>query len=268
MPGLPPHTELHVVLHGLICLRLSYASRTAQLLIPSVPMHEYHLGTFGDTKPLETGHDYQLGGVQVGHLRLTSDQVRSVKQEHITICLGEHEGLNCYPRGTHATVTLPWPNKLSGVRKIMNPPPDLFPGTGVNPQSLRYVSYLTYNVYRDDSPVVTKGCFEYWSQGLRPRHARLHFFADPWKSLQDKQLPGHLMDAYASLNDQVFLGGIALRPAGVPWNFDPKSDYPDDVPDAEAVDFSYPGVPPDPEVKKPGVKKGSGGNCGAVFALD
>src|ERR1700722_11080162 len=114
---LPASNKLHVVLHGLICMRLSYATRTVQLHFPSVAMHVYHFGTFGNLQILEYGQDYEIGGVQVGHFQPDATQIQ---QEHLAIRLQDYPGLGYSPRGVHATVTLPWPANVRGVRKISN----------------------------------------------------------------------------------------------------------------------------------------------------
>src|ERR1700676_4823213 len=37
--AMPKYSKFYVVLHGLICVRMSYNTRTVQLVFPSVPMH-------------------------------------------------------------------------------------------------------------------------------------------------------------------------------------------------------------------------------------
>lgn len=267
---LPPHTKLHIVLHGLIGVRLSRANRTAQLLIPSVPMHVYHYGSFPVPRlhVLQTGHDYQLGGVQVGHFEADADAVVTLKNEHLAICLDEHN-LGCVARGTHATITLPWPNDIQGVRHMLNPhPPKLFPGSGVNPANLYYVTYLTYLVYTGDHPVLTKCCRKIWkapNESPLPHHVRLHFFADPETTLPTADMPAHVADAYSKANDQLFGGKFLLKPdTSEPWNYSPESEHTGDVPTSEAVDFSRLLKTDEPELRV----LGTGGNCLPPLILD
>lgn len=259
---MPPFNQLHVVLHGMICVRLSYQTRAVQLLFPSVPMHRYHFGTYDNPKPLRYGHDYQLGGVRVGDFEPINTKL---KLEHAALCLSERQTpgkpLTCVPRGTHATVTLPWPQRVRGVRMISNPPPGIFLNSDVNPQSLYYIAYLTYIVDQDDTPVVTKCCDdELWTApDRRAQQTRLHFYADPFKVLKKEFVPAHLSDAFGRLNDQCFGGNFPLIPNVPPGGFVfPLANDPV-IPDDEAQDFG---------AYQPTIDGGTGGNCFQALVLD
>jgi hypothetical protein len=222
-------------------------------------MHEYHFGTYGNWQTLQNRHDYRLGGVQVGHFRPNNP---SIKDQHLALCLSENPDLTFGARGTHATVQLPWPDDVQSVRQINNAPDELFPGSNVavNPRHMHYITYLTYRVLTSDRPVLEKCCRPVWSsEGLGiDGHVRLHFFGDPFKSLNKSTWKMHIPDAYGSLSDQLFHGGLTLTPnISTRWQFDP-SQHKADIPDPEAQDF----IPP-----KLGAG-GEGGNCLPPLVLD
>jgi hypothetical protein len=265
---MPQFNQLHVVLHGMICVRLSYQTRTVQLHFPSVPMHDYHFGSFDNPKPLPYGHDYQLGGVRVGDFEPNNTKL---KTEHTALCLSERQipgkPLTCVPRGTQATVTLPWPQGVTGVRMISNPPPGIFLNTDVNPQSLYYIAYLTYLVDEDDVPVLTKCCDdELWAApDPTAKHTRLHFYADPFRRLNKELVPAHLSDAFGRLNDQCFGGNFPLIPNVPPFGFQFRAANDPIIPNNEAQDF-------DPQPKDGKSEHlfdgGTGGNCFQAVILD
>lgn len=124
--------KLHVVIHGLICIRLSERDRTLTLHIPGVPMHVYRVGNFSDLRALPTGHDYELGGVQVGHFSICHDDLQ---KKSVALSL-QDRGLHFRPHGTFATVRLPWPADMKAVRPLNSGPDPLF-NEGVNPREAR-----------------------------------------------------------------------------------------------------------------------------------
>jgi hypothetical protein len=274
---MPTYYQLHVVLHGLIGVRLSFATRTVQLHIPSVPMHVYHAGSFHELKSLPYGHDYSLRGVRAG--AWVPDSGNS-KSNQLAVCLSEHGNLGCSPRATHATVTLPWPNDVGGVRKLLSCSPDplFYAPNGLNPRRLHYITYLTYQVeaHTHYHPVLEWNCCKhFWRQEELHHHMRLHFFADPQIRLDVTQLPDHMSSAYDAFNDQVFQGGLAIEPNldDGAFLFDPKSELEKIVPSSEAIDFAQIGHSGqsaliDPEQKVTVTSTGEGGNCLPVHVLD
>jgi len=265
--AMPPFRSLYVILHGLVCVRLNRSARTVQLHFPSVPMHVYHYGTYGNLLPLAYGHDYALGGVRAGAWYPNQS---SIEQVHVTVNLSGYGGLQCAPRSTHATVTLPWPDSLGGVRRITNPeasplPDFLFNYSEVNPRSLYYVTYLKYSVGPGDHPDLTKCCKIIWHAEPVAAVTRLHFFADPPEKLNNKVFDAHIPDAYDRLNDQIFMGGFPLTPNIEPnsrWTF-ADCEIPDIIPNVEAQDYAL-----SLEVKTEVKTMGDGGNCLQVVVTD
>ncbi len=271
---MPATTELHVILHGLICVRFSYAQRIVEVHFPSVTMHQYHYGSYihglgrnPDARKkfhsLPYGHDYQLGGVLVGNFNLDAAKAAEIKDQHLALCLSEHPDLKdkYHPHGTHATVKMPWPHRFGHVRRINSPTGPLFPnGSVINPGNLFYIPYLTYKVAAEDSPVLIKGCQPIWSSEALDAHNRLHFFADPAVPLKQKAAwEKHVKDAYHCFGDQIFSGGLDLKPnTTTRWQFG-VSEHPVDIPDEEATDFNGPTT----------LGNGAdGGNCVTTMVLD
>lgn len=275
--------RLHVVIHGMIGIRMSYAHRTVQLLIPSEDMHVYHAGTFGELKALPYGHDYRLGGVRAGGW---TPDLAALKQSHLAISLAEQGLQDCQPRALHATVTLPWPEDVGGVRQLNTgqknikvPDPMFTSPSGMNPRSLRYIAYLTYLVEENATyhPVLEWNCCkEFWRQQNLHPHMRLHFFADPPAPLTGKQFEAHVPHAYMGFNDQIFRGAVPIQPdiSTGSWPFrNCSGDEKVIVPDNEAIDFSQVASPGAPAIREvPGenhpLNLGEGGNCLPGLVLD
>ena len=231
-------------------------------------MHQYHYGSFDDAKLLSYGHDYQLGGVRVGDFKPNNTKL---KLEHAAPCLSEHQSpdnpLTCVPRGTYATVTLPWPQDFSGVCTLLHPPQQVFQRPEVNPTNLYYIAYLKYLVDPEDTAVLTRCCDHVLWTAPDPtaKHTRLHFYADPFVPLERDMVPTHLSDAFHRLNDQCFGGNFLLTP-NVPakgFKFGPSHSP---IPADEAKDFK----PNQADAHKHDqiFGTGTGGNCFQVVVLD
>ncbi len=273
---MPKFYKLHVVLHGMIGVRLSYQARTAQLHIPSIKMHEYHAGPFHHLKQLPYGHDYRLGGVRAGGW---TPRLPELKTNHLVVSLAEHN-LKCSPRATHATITLPWPERVGGVRILDAadaPEPLFLTPNGMNPRRLHYITYLTYLVEANarHHPTLQWNCCEtFWLQEELHHHMRLHFFADPKQSLTVDQWSAHMPSAYDAFNDQALGGGLPMEPNlyNDPWVFKPCTQQESViVPPNEAKDYYQVKHPDAPaiigdEVTMTGA--GQGGNCLAAMMLD
>lgn len=276
-----PVRQLHVVLHGLICVRMSLKTGTVELHFPRVnassmhgmnmPGHIYRAGTFSDLRRLPTDDNFYLSGVQVGDFVPILDRTQDgyFKDNFVSFCMGD-EGVGCdyQAHGTHAVVRLPWPKCVSRLRLNTTAPAPLFwygaqKQYQVNPVSFGYISYLTYDL-EWDRPVLFRGCETFWSSEALNDSTRLHFFADPPSGLSGDMYAGHVKAAYQAFDQQLFSPAFDLTPnvrEPHPDYNPPNSEYP--IPSYEQTDLAPALTDGMPLLGGPLV-----GNCLAVFVLD
>jgi len=249
------YRKLHLVLHGLIAVRVSESDKAVILHIPTVEMHKYMAGTFASLQPLEKGFDYRLNNISPGKLKLDPERI---VDDFVSLPL-ESKNLQLKPRDTHASIQLPWPSDLKCVRLLEQGDDPLF-NEGVNPRELGYISYFTYMLKPGDRPVLRRNGSIFWSSEGQDEHTRLHFFADPGQTLTPDIYPKHMHDAYTAFNDQLFAKPFDLMPnVDTRMKFNPSANSPD-IPDNEAVDLANVGQ------FQPHVE--ATGNCLSVVLLD
>jgi hypothetical protein len=276
-----PKRQLHVVLHGLICVRMSSKARTVELHFPSVnastmndmtmPGHLYRVGTFSDPRRLPTGNNFCLGGVQLGDFNpcLNPGDSDNFKDNFVAFCMSD-EGVNSdfQPSGTHALVKLPWPKHVHRLRLDEAAPEPLFTYGGgaymVDPESFGYISYLTYDL-EWDRPVLYQGCEVFWFSEALNRSTRLHFFADPPSGIPGNIFAVHMKAAYGAFNRQLFSPEFDLTPnLNARPTYRPASSN-DPIPAGEQTDLPAPTDSPTDEKLLGGPLVG---NCLAVYVLD
>lgn len=208
--------ELHVVVHGLIGIRMydsgRYGAPRVELHIPEVPMHRYEAGDFANLRRIQNRHDYELVGVGQGQWKPSWD---CLKDKSLLLAINS-DGLTFNPQGTHAKMNLPWPDDVTGIRQIVadaSPNPLFhYKGGGLEPKGLKYIYYLTYNIASgSDAALVSPEGRLWFTEGLA-EHTRLHIFADPpFSLLKRQQAKKHFGEAYDGFDSQLFQSTCDLR---------------------------------------------------------
>jgi hypothetical protein len=265
----PSRRQLHVVLHGLVCVRLSACDRTATLHVPNVTSsggmrmgHIYRVGSYCDLRDLPVGHDFCLQGVQMGDL---DPATKNMKDTFLSICIRDIQtalpSCEFRPHGTRTTVTLPWPSDIRRVRLLKKGPRPLYSyanGTRpIDPQKLGYISYLTYDLDPTDRPALVRGAQLFWQSDALTAHTRLHFFGDPPTPMNEKMFKMHVAKAYSDTGSQLFqpaLDLVANTSSRPKWH-DPDPSSPD-IPVDEQRDLTDARITSDV------------GNCDGVYVLD
>lgn len=232
--------QLHVALHGLICIRLSEGDGTATLHIPAVDgtemPHVYTGGDFANRRTLARGDRLHLKGVRPGNYapaRCANDEFAIASVADIA----DRTGCRFMPHDTHSTVALPWPADLNRVRLLAGGCVAYTYGGGkntINPKQPGYVSYLTYDLDDGDCPALLRGHEHFWfSEGLNT-HTCLHLFANPSERMTGRMHDEHLRMAYGSTGEQLFNPALDLQavPSQLTWA-DPVCG---DIPDSEQRD--------------------------------
>lgn len=207
--------QFHIVLHGLIGVRICQRERYVELHIPCVQMHMYRIGGFSDLQRLPQGRAYSLSGVRSN----TSDlDVSELPRKSIFLSLSGNR-LTFSPAGTYACIRLPWPNSIRGVRSLIEdiaPEPLFFLGQqplAPDPLRLKYIQYLTYDLAPADRPAIASPDGVLWASDALDNHNRLHLYADPPVALlQRKMYVAHMTDAYSCFNNQLFDPPCSLEP--------------------------------------------------------
>lgn len=252
--------KLHVVIHGLIGIRMydtgAHGERRVELHIPDVPMHRYEAGDFANLRRIQKRQDFELIGVDQGKWEPCW---KDLKDKSLLLAIKD-DGLTFNPKGTHARMNLPWPDAVTGIRKIVaeaSPTPLFYyKGAGLEPRSLKYIYYLTYDIAPgSDAALVSPDGRLWFTEGLA-EHTRLHIFADPpFSLLKKKQAQEHFDVAYQAFNSQLFQSTSDLRANWV---------------DSERMIFQDPGPNPDVppweqgdlvNVLKPVTRIACTGNC-------
>jgi hypothetical protein len=259
--------QLHVVLHGLYCIRLSQSKRKASLHIPDIgKAHIYFAGSLDNLRKMPRRSKLRLSAPK-GSLQIDPT---SFKVNFLAVCLGEIkqvEQADFKVGKVHTSIDLPWPNAIHQVRTIQ-------PGAGahplfwynnrqvaVDPQQMGYVNYLTYDLGPRSKPVLKMGADQFWSSEALGQHTCLHFFADPPLPLTNKEWAMHIDMGYDALNNQIF---------------DPKFDLEQNLnprPKWNLADANNPDLNPWEQVdlRAPFGKMnmlGDVGNCLGVYVLD
>jgi hypothetical protein len=238
----PAPRKLHVVVHGLVGIRISEESKTVELHVPDVGTeHLYRIGPYDDPKVLEPGHDYVLK-VSCGKY---NPDLGSLKKT--TILMGcKSDNLTFRPHGARAKLLLPWPENIQGVRTLIDKvsPKPLFTldGKTLDPRGLEYILFLTYVLKKGEQPRIEKGGHVFWSSEALNEHTRIHLFADPPAELSNTKYQTHVSHAYDAFNRQLFHPPATLLPdlpadPNVRMRFRDGVDIPE-IPAYEQTDLS------------------------------
>lgn len=210
-------TKLHVVLHGLMGIRV-FERQQLEVHIPDVPPQEghhggpgfpghiYRAGTHGNLFKLPPGHDYTLTGVSPGSF---APNWNALRKRFIVLSESEND-LLIQPNGTHARIVLPWPERIDGVRQLVNymSPNPLFKGghgPTVDPRALQYIYLITYDVPAGQAPALLREGQPFWHTEALEEHNRLHVYADPPTALLDPdEYEHHTKHAYTEMSQRLF----------------------------------------------------------------
>jgi hypothetical protein len=275
---LPDPRFLHVVLHGLICVRLSQNKSTAALYFPEVDPdqemmgHIYFGGSFDNLRVIPKASRFRLE-VPSPQRSYSMPSMSSFKTNFLAVCLSEMATVvksKFKPSKVHAVVELPWPDDIRRVR-ICGRPPSLAYNAGgfqVNPTRMGYVTYLTYLLPSNGHVKLRHHHENFWfSECLMPSN-RLHFFADPPMAMTLKERASHIINAYQALDTQCFNPAFDLKED---TSTHPTWAPPDlsnaDIPASEQVDLTTPLFPYSGHTFRL-FSGGDVGNCLPPFVID